>query len=129
MYINAAFFYNGKVLALRGREEHRNLRLEQFRFKVTTDGKRYIEFWPIARKNLQGDAQHTKIRPECIKQFDSDASNSYYKIIKKYIEALGKNEGSFYWKPAATGLKFQNSLIVSYIYTSLHRLRKVKTRI
>uniref|UniRef100_T1JSK9 ZMYM2-like/QRICH1 C-terminal domain-containing protein n=1 Tax=Tetranychus urticae TaxID=32264 RepID=T1JSK9_TETUR len=74
--LNAVFFYNGKVLALRGRSEHYNLQIEQFNFKVDGEGKFYVEFWPLVRKTNQGTTKHSKIRSECLKQFDTQAKNS-----------------------------------------------------
>uniref|UniRef100_T1JUA8 ZMYM2-like/QRICH1 C-terminal domain-containing protein n=1 Tax=Tetranychus urticae TaxID=32264 RepID=T1JUA8_TETUR len=97
--LNCVFFYNGKVLALRGRSEHYNLKIEQFIFKVDSNGTKFVEFWPMIRKNDQGIIKHSKIRKESIKQFDTNNDNSYYKILDKYISCLPVSNGPFYHRP------------------------------
>lgn len=99
---HAIFFYTGKVLALRGREEHRNLAIEQFKIKTDSKGTEYLEFWPIVRKNNQGTIEHSKIRKEPIKHFDDPANpRSYVKLLKLYLQALPENCGPFYRRPLA----------------------------
>uniref|UniRef100_T1KN90 ZMYM2-like/QRICH1 C-terminal domain-containing protein n=1 Tax=Tetranychus urticae TaxID=32264 RepID=T1KN90_TETUR len=97
--LNAVFFYNGKVLALRGRSEHKDLQIEQFQLKNDGDGKNYVEFWPLVRKTAQGSVKHSKIRSEAIKQFDTTNNNSYYKLIKLYLSKLPVQSGPFYRRP------------------------------
>ena len=72
-----------------------------------------MEFWPIIRKNLQGDLQHSKIRPEAIQQFDSDQPHSYYKIIKKYLDCIPDESGPFYRRTlvSKTGPRFSLQVV------------------
>ncbi|XP_015794142.1 uncharacterized protein LOC107370688 [Tetranychus urticae] len=48
----AVFFYTGKTLALRGREEHRKLNIEQFELKTDSQGVDFLHFWPKYLEHL-----------------------------------------------------------------------------
>ena len=74
--MNAVFFYKGKFFCLRGRKEHRNLRLSQFKKETSTiDGKEvtcyiYSEF---TSKNNQGGLGSLNHSSNTVKQYASDS--------------------------------------------------------
>ena len=53
MLLNTIFFYNGKVLILRGGREHCELKLSQFYFG-NENGKAYVQFAETGSKNRSG---------------------------------------------------------------------------
>lgn len=105
---NAVFFYTGKVLALRGREEHRALQIEQFNI-VDSNGSVYLKFWPILRKNDHDKVLYQQMRKDPIIHYDDpDNCLSYVKIVKKYLDCLPEKQGPFYRRPleASSGIAY-----------------------
>ncbi|XP_069140278.1 uncharacterized protein [Argopecten irradians] len=89
----AVYYYNCKVFGVRAREEHRNLRVEQYTFGTDSDGK-FIVFNGNSSKGSGNDRR--KVRS--VKHHDIDRDISVYKIFLKYIQAIGPT-GNFYLKP------------------------------
>uniref|UniRef100_A0A158P580 Uncharacterized protein n=1 Tax=Tetranychus urticae TaxID=32264 RepID=A0A158P580_TETUR len=96
----AVFFYTGKTLALRGREEHRKLNIEQFELKTDSQGVDFLHFWPVLRKNHHDKVLYDQMRKDSIIHYDNNNNNrSYIKILKKYLEHLPEKKGPFYRRP------------------------------
>ena len=51
--VNAVFYNNGKILCLRGGEEHRKLKISQFQFD-SDEGGEYVVFTENGSKNSSG---------------------------------------------------------------------------
>ena len=105
--LNTVFFYNGKVLMLRGGREHRLLKLSQFSFgsEPGPDGKsllEYVKYVENGSKNRSGsykDTQENKV----VKQYADPklGDRCYYYVLKFYFSKLPKdfNGDSFYLRP------------------------------
>ena len=95
---NAVFFYNGKNLCLRGREEHRSLKRSQFiEFER---GYRYVEH---GSKTFQGgfNQQHLEGNSVVIYK-DADAGvHCYCSLLGLYLSKLpsADHSGTFYLQP------------------------------
>ena len=103
--LNAVFFYNRKNFCLRGRAEHRNLRISQFKRETTTlDGKEvdcyiYSEF---GSKNNQGGFASLNQSNKTVRQYAIDSEWCHVKILDKYFKSLPLNavdNDTFYLQP------------------------------
>ena len=103
--MNAVFFYNGKNFCLRGGNEHRNLRLSQFRKETSTiDGKEvtcyvYSEF---GSKNNQGGLGSLNQSSQTVRQYASDSERCHVRILEIYFNLLPHNAAAndtFYLQP------------------------------
>ncbi|XP_021362841.1 uncharacterized protein LOC110456414 [Mizuhopecten yessoensis] len=89
----SVYYYNCKVFGVRAREEHRNLRVEQYMFGTDNEGK-YIVF----HGNSSKGSGHDRRKIRSVKHHDIDRDISVYKIFVRYIQAIGPS-GNFYLKP------------------------------
>ena len=97
--LRAVFFYNGKNFCLRGGDEHRSLKLSQF--KRTQNGYIYTE---NASKNRQGGLGQLNLRNKTVEICDSrDAGDRCHcKMLDLYISKLpaeAKSKDLFYVRP------------------------------
>ena len=83
------FFYNSKVLILRGGREHRKLRLSQFCFG-NENGKAYVQFAETGSKN-RSESYKDNTSNKVIRHYaDSSLGNKCYhhvlSISKRYLK-------------------------------------------
>ena len=100
--LNAIFFNNGKILCLRGGEEHRRLKLSQFEFG-SDEGGDYVVFVENGSKNRSGSYKD-KAENKIIKQYAQPQLNErcYVNLLHCYMEKLPKvafERDIFYWRP------------------------------
>ena len=99
--LNTVFFYNGKVLILRGGREHRELKFSQFSFGAER-GKNYVQFVETGSKNRSGSYK-SKHSNKVIKHYaDSSLGNRcYYYILSFYWQKIPSHyDGDcFYLRP------------------------------
>ena len=79
--LRAVFYYNGKIFCLRGGEEHRNLKVSQFR--RTEKGYTYTE---TSSKNCQGGMSQLKLKKNAlrlwkIRKLETAATANYWMHI------------------------------------------------
>ena len=91
----AVYFYNCKVFGLKGRVEHRNLKMNQYYFGSDECGK-YIKFRNGNCEN--GGLYKRKAKMKDIKHYDTGKSLSVYKIFIMYFKKVGLLD-DFYLKP------------------------------
>lgn len=96
--LNAVFFYNGKLFALRGGSEHHSLLESQFQI-IVVGGKEKLQFTERGSKNCQGGLNQRHFTPKVVLQ-DADETNDrcVVKIYKKYLSLICKG-GNFYKRP------------------------------
>uniref|UniRef100_A0A1X7UMI5 ZMYM2-like/QRICH1 C-terminal domain-containing protein n=1 Tax=Amphimedon queenslandica TaxID=400682 RepID=A0A1X7UMI5_AMPQE len=101
MLLNTVFFYNGKVLILRGGREHQELKFSQFSFGAER-GKNYIQFVEMGSKNRSGSYK-SKHSNKVIKHYadPSLGKKCYYYILSFYWQKVHKHyDGNcFYLQP------------------------------
>ena len=80
--LQAVFYYNGKIFCLRGGEEHRNLKVSQFR--RTEKGYTYTE---TSSKNCQGGMSQLKLKKKCIEIVENKEAGGrcHCKLLDAYI--------------------------------------------
>ena len=85
--LQAVFYYNGKIFCLRGGEEHRNLKVSQFR--RTEKGYTYTE---TSSKNCQGGMSQLKLKKKCIEIVENKEAGDrcHCKLLDAYISKLLK---------------------------------------
>ena len=108
--LNAVFLYNGMFLVLRGGEEHRKLKLSQFKFAVVPDPKRpglgvecltYVEH---GSKNRPGGTHQLNLDNKEVTHYANESlgPRCYVSLIKLYLSKLPKEAfeaDTFYLKP------------------------------
>ncbi len=100
--LRAVFFNNGKTFCLRGGEEHRNLRLSQF--KRTENGYSYTE---NASKNRSGGLAQLRIKNKTVEIFaNAEAGDRCHcRLLDLYINKLpieATEKDLFYVRPVET---------------------------
>ena len=93
----AVYYYNCKVFGLRGRDEHRNLKINQYYFGSDESGN-CINFRGRACKNVTGGLNQRKVHLKDIKHYDTEKDLSAYKISALYCDNIGLSD-DFYLKP------------------------------
>ena len=93
------YFYNCKLFGLRGREEHHDLKVNDFVLQHDSEGKHYIEYTSRRRKNSNGGLKQKNFEPKIIRHYETDGKMSIIPLYKEYFEALGKSDGPFYLRP------------------------------
>ena len=96
--LRAVFYYNGKNFCLRG-EEHRNLKLSQFR--RTEKGYTYTE---NSSKNREGGISQLKLKNKCVEIVENKEAGDrcHCKLLDAYINKLpeeAKAKDLFYVQP------------------------------
>ena len=64
------YYYNCKLLGLRGRNEHRDLDSRQFGFGEDEQGN-YLEFFRHSSKNFPGGIRARNIEPKSVRHYSS----------------------------------------------------------
>lgn len=96
-YLNTVFYYNCKLLGLRGLDKHRKLEVCQLKC-VVSDGKTYIEFCGRTSKNFAGGLHQRNILAKLSRHFsESGTPRSLYDIYASYISMV--EQGPFYRCP------------------------------
>ncbi|CAC5394234.1 unnamed protein product [Mytilus coruscus] len=96
-HINEPFAHG--LLALRGRDEHHNLQVEQIVIGEDDDGE-YIEFKGKNCKTYNGGLRHGSIAPKAVKHYVGKADRNIANYYRKYLDAMVKS-GPFYRRPVA----------------------------
>ena len=102
--LRAVFFLNGKNFCLRGRDEHRNLRISQMRRYYNPHKYVYTE---NASKNRQGGLKQLRIENKSVPILATpEAGNRcHVQILDLYLSKLpliAKDKDLFYWRPFDT---------------------------
>lgn len=97
--LRAVFFNNGKIFCLRGGEEHRNLRLSQFR--RNENGYTYTE---NASKNRSGGLAQLRVKNKCVEILENPEAGDRCpcRLLDLYIDKLpmeAKDKDLFYVRP------------------------------
>ena len=97
--LRAVFFFNGKNFCLRGGDEHRNLRLSQF--KRTATGYTYIE---NSSKNRSGGLAQLRVKNKSVEIYETSQSGDrcHCHLLDLYISKLpikAKKKDLFYVRP------------------------------
>uniref|UniRef100_T1L3A2 DUF3504 domain-containing protein n=1 Tax=Tetranychus urticae TaxID=32264 RepID=T1L3A2_TETUR len=82
----AVYFYNLKFLNL-PKSDHRSLKVDQFSFLRDKDGNHFVEYRSPLFKSKDYSVSK-KMLQAVIDLYDVGEPNSYYKIIKTYIDCL-----------------------------------------
>ena len=86
--LNTIFFYNGKVLILRGGREHRELKLSQFYFG-NENGKAYVQFAETGSKNRSGSYKGKTCNKVIRHYADLSLGNKcYHYILSFYFQKI-----------------------------------------
>ena len=92
--LRTVYYFNCKLYGLRGRDEHRNLKREQFEL-----GPDFIKFLGRASKNYKGGVKDRKIESKAITHYcDNNSPRNPLKYFKIYFNSTPKT-GPFYRKP------------------------------
>ena len=99
---NAVYFYTSKIYGLRARDEHYNLRCNQFTLGSDTTGD-YVRYYGKVCKNNQGGLQTSgKVQFKNIMQYaQRENPRCYVRLMGRYLRALGF-EGWLYRRPMAS---------------------------
>ena len=97
--LRAVFYYNGKNFCPRGGEQHRNLKLSQFRRME----KGYI-YTENSSKNRQGGISQLKLKNKCVEIVENKEAGDHChcKLLDAYINKLpeeAKTKDLFYVRP------------------------------
>ena len=90
------YFYNCKLFGLRGREEHHDLKVNDFALGHDSEGKQYIDYTSRRRKNSNGGLKQKHFEPKIIRHYETKGKMSVIPLYEEYLEALGKSDGPFY---------------------------------
>ena len=88
------FFYNCKLFAFRGGDEHRDLTTDQFTFGSDENGK-FVEFKGKNSKTFSGGLKQRRLEAKQIRHYD--AGSGIVDMYRLYIEKVGN--GTFYKRP------------------------------
>ena len=116
------YFYNCKLFGLRGREEHHDLKVNDFVLGYDCEGTQYIEYTSRSRKNFNGGLKQKHFEPKIIRHYETEGKMSVIPLYKEYFEALGKNDGPFYLR---TLLNIMNSLQFGKQRVGVNTLSKI----
>ncbi len=99
--LRAVFFLNGKNFCLRGRQEHRSLRLSQLKRYSNPDRYMYTE---NASKNRQGGLNQLKLENKSVPVFATPAAGirCHVRVLDLYLSKLppvATEKDFFYWRP------------------------------
>lgn len=88
--MNAVFYNNGKILCLRGGEEHQKLKISQFRFD-SDEGGEYVVFTENGSKNRNGSYKD-KADNKIVKQYAQPhlKEQCYVYLLHCYFSKLPK---------------------------------------
>lgn len=97
----ATFFYVGKAFCLRGRDEHRSLKVSQFERKYSPDSYVYTEH---GSKNRNGGLSHIRIKNKIVPVFANPEAGDrcVVKILDTYLSKLpdrARKDDIFYMQP------------------------------
>ncbi|CAC5377501.1 unnamed protein product [Mytilus coruscus] len=99
--LHTVFFYNSKLFGPRGRDEHRNLQVEQIVIGEDDNGE-YIEFKGKNCTTYNGGLCHRSIASKAIKHYVGNADRNIANYYRKYLDAIGKS-GPFYRRLCCLG--------------------------
>ena len=102
--LRAVFFLNGKNFCLRGRDEHRNLRISQMRRYYNPHKYVYTE---NASKNRQGGLKQLRVENKSVPILATPEADNrcHVHILDLYLSKLppiAKDKDLFYWRPFDT---------------------------
>ena len=108
--LNAVFFYNGMFLILRGGEEHRKLKLSQFKFSTVPDPKQSgvtttcVTYTEHGSKNHPGGTHQLNLDNKEVAHYACPAAGErcYVSLLQLYISKLPASafeSDIFYHKP------------------------------
>ena len=107
---NAIFYYNGLILVLRGGDEHRNLKLSQFKIKTVphpqfpSQETECLVYTEHGSKNYPGDSKQLNLDNRVITQYAKPhlGDRCHIQLLKKYFSKLPQTaleKDFFYWRP------------------------------
>ena len=108
--LNAVFYYNGVILALRGGDEHNVLKLSQMVIKAVQDPddpSKEIDclvYMEHGSKNRLGNSKQVNLENKVVTQFSKLklGDKCHVQLVKKYISKLPPiafQKDVFYWRP------------------------------
>ena len=103
--LNAVFYMNGKVLCLRGGQEHKNLKISQFTFG-SDQGGQYVQYAENGSKNRSGTYKEKSDQNKIVKHYSTPelGNQCYVFLLQFYFRKLAPKvlqdpDSVFYWKP------------------------------
>lgn len=106
--VNTLVYLIGLNFALRGGQEHRNLRWKnsQLQLMNAKDGKCFLRYTEDVSKNNQGGLKHRKIKPKVVDAYENenDRTRCIVTLFKKYVAHCppeGSRPDCFYLRPLA----------------------------
>ena len=103
--LNTVFYMNGKVLCLRGGQEHQNLKLSQFSFGSDHGGD-YVVYTENGSKNRSGSYKEKPEQNKVVKQYSNSelGEKCYVSLLNLCLRKIPPKvfndpESTFYWKP------------------------------
>ena len=100
--INTLFYYNGLHFAVRGGDEHRYLKIEQFHIENNSGEQRKLLYKENVTKTFSGELKHRKIEPNVKEHYENIEcpEKCHLRIYEKYLSMRPPDSNpSFYLKP------------------------------
>jgi len=125
--INTLFYYNGLHFAVRGGDEHRNLKMEQFHIESNPGGLRKLVYKENVTKTFSGGLKHRRIEAN-VKEHHENITcpeKCHVRIYEKYLSMRPPNsDHSFYLKPLTNGFSGKMVLGINTLKTMLKNMFK-----